>query len=68
MAQAKKDERQAFWDSYGGLGVCSAARWRAGIYEARHLGALRLERHRLGNHEGVHATYSDMAGLLSDLA
>jgi aminoglycoside phosphotransferase (APT) family kinase protein len=66
MAQAKSDERVAFWETYGELGRGSAVAWRSRIYEARHLGAIRLERHRLGNPE-VKATYDAMAAVLADL-
>ncbi|WP_344597741.1 aminoglycoside phosphotransferase family protein [Actinomadura vinacea] len=48
MATAKQDEREAFWESYGNPARSPAAVWRARIYQARHLGAIRLERHRLG--------------------
>jgi hypothetical protein len=41
-AAAKTDERTAFWESYGDLDRSSAAVWRARLYEARHLGAVRL--------------------------
>lgn len=67
MAQAKPDEREAFWDSYGTLDRSPAARWRAKIYEARHLAAIRLERHRLGKPDAVGETYQAMAKILSDL-
>ncbi|WP_131770577.1 phosphotransferase family protein [Candidatus Protofrankia californiensis] len=67
MAVAKADERVAFWESYGTRDRSPAATWRARIYEARHLGAIRLERHRLGNPEGVRDTYSAMAAVLADL-
>ncbi|WP_322747721.1 MULTISPECIES: aminoglycoside phosphotransferase family protein [unclassified Frankia] len=49
MALAKADERGAFWETYGTRDRSPAATWRARIYEARHLGAIRLERYRLGN-------------------
>ncbi|MFB7438335.1 hypothetical protein ACFC01_08400 [Streptomyces mirabilis] len=42
--------------------------WRQKIYEARHLGAIRLERHRLGNHDGVKDSYRTMLQLLSAAA
>ncbi|MEL5957564.1 hypothetical protein AADR41_22870 [Streptomyces sp. CLV115] len=65
MVLAKSDERQAFWETYGPLNRSEDARWRQKIYEARHLGAIRLERHRLGNHEGVDASYDSMAVILA---
>jgi aminoglycoside phosphotransferase (APT) family kinase protein len=68
MASTKSDERTAFWESYGPLDGSPAARWRSRVYEARHLGAVRLERHRLGNADGVRETYSAMARVLADLA
>lgn len=67
MALAKADERESFWESYGPLDRSDAARWRSQIYEARHLGALRLERHRLSNPGGVEESYSAMSAVLADL-
>ncbi|MEU7184099.1 MULTISPECIES: phosphotransferase family protein [Streptomyces] len=67
MAQAKQDERVAFWEAYGPQDRSAAAVWRSRVYEARHIGAIRLERHRLGNTDGVRGTYDDMAAVLADL-
>ncbi|MEU9671730.1 aminoglycoside phosphotransferase family protein [Streptomyces bobili] len=67
MASAKQDERTAFWDTYGPRAATSADAWRALVYEARHLGAIRLERHRLHNTDGVHSTYNSMATVLRQL-
>ncbi|BCY11498.1 phosphotransferase family protein [Actinoplanes sp. L3-i22] len=63
MALAKPGtDRDAFWadDSYGPMDRSPEARWRAQVYEARHLGAIRLECHRLGDAEGVQNTYREM--------
>ncbi|MFI0740801.1 phosphotransferase family protein [Streptomyces sp. NPDC021100] len=65
MAKAKPDEREAFWETYGRLEQSDSAMWRSKIYEARHLGAIRLERHRLGNREGLEKSYAAMAQVLS---
>ncbi|MET9313528.1 aminoglycoside phosphotransferase family protein [Kribbella sp. NPDC003505] len=67
MAQAKDDERKAFWESYGDLDHSPAATWRAAIYEARHLAALRLERHRLARPTAVRESYTAMAKVLAEL-
>ncbi|NIK55671.1 phosphotransferase family protein [Kribbella shirazensis] len=67
MAQAKDDEREAFWESYGVLDRSPAATWRSAIYEARHLAAIRLERHRLAKPEAVHESYAAMAEVLVEL-
>ncbi|WP_255205085.1 phosphotransferase family protein [Actinomadura sp. BRA 177] len=68
MATAKDDERRAFWDGYGTLGRTSpGAVLRSQIYEARHLGSLRLERFRLGHHDAVARSYEEMAAVLSTL-
>ncbi|MCX5097798.1 aminoglycoside phosphotransferase family protein [Streptomyces sp. NBC_00365] len=67
MASAKTDERTAFWDTYGPRAATSAHAWRALVYEARHLGAIRLERHRLHNPSGVDDTYTSMAAVLAQL-
>ncbi|MGW7327372.1 hypothetical protein ACWGIU_01840 [Streptomyces sp. NPDC054840] len=42
----------AFFDSYGRPEETEASAWRP-LYEGWHIGALRLERHRLGNEVGV---------------
>ncbi|RJQ77745.1 aminoglycoside phosphotransferase family protein [Pseudonocardiaceae bacterium YIM PH 21723] len=68
MAAAKPGtERDAFWDTYGDRDGSPGAVLRSRIYEARHLGAIRLERHRLGNTQGVTDTYADLAAVLADL-
>ncbi|MCX5356224.1 aminoglycoside phosphotransferase family protein [Streptomyces mirabilis] len=67
MASAKTDERTAFWDTYGPRSTTSTDAWRALIYEARHLGAIRLERHRLHNTSGVDDTYASMSAVLTKL-
>ncbi|MGV4891999.1 phosphotransferase family protein [Streptomyces viridosporus] len=67
MASAKQDERTAFWDTYGPRSTTSADAWRALVYEARHLGAIRLERHRLHNRDGVRNTYQSLAAVLAKL-
>ncbi|MFD7282650.1 phosphotransferase family protein [Streptomyces sp. NPDC059862] len=68
MATAKQDERIVFWETYGPRRDSPNAALRARIYEARHLGAIRLERHRLGNHEGVKDSYRAMSQVLSAAA
>ncbi|WP_274565086.1 phosphotransferase family protein [Streptomyces spiramyceticus] len=65
MVTTKADERQAFWETYGPLEQSEAATWRSKVYEARHLGAVRLERHRLGNKEGVRNSYEALAPILA---
>ncbi|MFJ4849541.1 MULTISPECIES: phosphotransferase family protein [unclassified Streptomyces] len=70
MAVAKPGtERDAFWegDGYGPLDRSPAAVRRSLIYQARHLGAVRLEHHRLGNTGGVRSTCDDMAAVLTEL-
>nr|WP_228873882.1 aminoglycoside phosphotransferase family protein [Streptomyces halstedii] len=67
MATAKRDERVAFWETYGDRDCSAAASWRSLVYEVRHLGAVRLERHRLGNAAGVGSTYDAVAAVLADL-
>jgi hypothetical protein len=68
MAAAKPGtERDAFWDGYGPRDLSPNAMWRSWVYEARHVGANRLERHRLGNAAGVADTYAAMAAILAEL-
>jgi aminoglycoside phosphotransferase (APT) family kinase protein len=71
MALAKPGtERDVFWaeDSYGPLDITPDALWRRYVYEARHLGAILLERHRLGDAEGVQGAYDDLAAIVGELA
>ncbi|WP_406359495.1 hypothetical protein OID55_00955 [Streptomyces sp. NBC_00715] len=68
MTTAKQNERSAFWDTYGPRSSHSpAATWRSLVYETRHLGAIRLERHRMHNSDGVRGTYTLVAGVLAEL-
>jgi aminoglycoside phosphotransferase (APT) family kinase protein len=60
-------ERDTFWETYGSLSSTPAATWRALFYRARHIAAVRLERHRLGNSEAVPDTYDDMREMLTRL-
>ncbi|MFD4190333.1 phosphotransferase [Amycolatopsis thermoflava] len=60
--------RDAFWVGYGRPADTAQARWRALVYRARHLGAVRLERHRLGNTDGVAASYLELRAVLDALA
>lgn len=71
MARARPgSERDAFWDAdgYGSPADSPAAVWRSHVYRARHIGAIRLEHHRLGNTDGVHGTYEDLAAVAAELA
>lgn len=67
MARAKQDARLAFFDSYGRPAETESGAWRRRVYEVRHLGALRLERHRLGNEAGVEGSYEAVAEELAAL-
>ncbi|MFE5492995.1 phosphotransferase family protein [Streptomyces virginiae] len=67
MARAKQDARTAFFDSYGLPADTEKSAWRRHVYEVRHLGALRLERHRLGNETGVADSYGAVADELAAL-
>ncbi|MEV0614328.1 aminoglycoside phosphotransferase family protein [Nonomuraea sp. NPDC050404] len=66
MALRKQDERTAFWEAYGEPEGSPEARWRAKIYEIRHLGADRLEWHRMGNAEEVGKSYDAVAAALAE--
>ncbi|WP_172388010.1 phosphotransferase family protein [Streptomyces sp. MNP-20] len=68
MARAKRDEREAFWESYGSLDRSPEAEWRALIHEARHLGAIRLERQRLEKPDAVLESYEAMSEVLAGLS
>jgi aminoglycoside phosphotransferase (APT) family kinase protein len=53
-------ERDAFWDAYGTLATTPGAAGRSLFYRARHIGAARLERHRLGHAGDVPDTYREL--------
>lgn len=59
--------RDAFWDGYGTRPSGEAAARRSLYYAARHIGAGRLERHRLGEAGLVPRTYEQMHSLLAGL-
>lgn len=59
--------RDAFWDGYGMRSSGEAAARRSLYYLARHIGAIRLERHRLGQARQVPQTYEQMHSLLVQL-
>lgn len=67
MATAKQDERAAFWQTYGPPDASPRAELRARLYEARHLGAIQLERYRLGNRAGVQDSYGALAEILATM-
>jgi aminoglycoside phosphotransferase (APT) family kinase protein len=60
-------ERDSFWESYGDLSPTPGAVLRRLFYRARHIGANRLERHRLGKLDDVPGTYDDMRPVLDGL-
>ncbi|WP_275292178.1 aminoglycoside phosphotransferase family protein [Amycolatopsis sp. La24] len=68
MASAKTGSRRDwFWDTYGQPDASPSARRRALYYEARHLGAVRLERYRLGKEGKVEESYPEVAEILTAL-
>jgi aminoglycoside phosphotransferase (APT) family kinase protein len=60
-------ERDAFWESYGRRPSSASAARRSLFYLAKHIGAIRLERHRLGNADAVPETYEQMRDVLRRL-
>jgi aminoglycoside phosphotransferase (APT) family kinase protein len=60
-------DRDAFWDTYGRPDDSPDAVWRANLYRAVHIGAVRIERHRLGLDDKIAASYEDMAQVLAEL-
>jgi hypothetical protein len=60
-------ERDAFWDAYGTLAGTPGAARRSLFYRARHIGAARLERHRLGHAGDVPDTYRELREILAQL-
>lgn len=64
----QRADRAPFWDTYGTLRDTAAVRWRALVYRARHIGAVRLERHRIGRADRIPASYADLSAVLDALA
>jgi aminoglycoside phosphotransferase (APT) family kinase protein len=60
-------ERDAFWDTYGPRPSTAGAARRSLFYLAKHIGAIRLERHRLGNADAVPETYEQLREVLDQL-
>jgi aminoglycoside phosphotransferase (APT) family kinase protein len=60
-------EHDAFWETYGPRPSTLAAARRSLFYRAKHIGAIRLERHRLGNTAAVPETYDQMRAVLDQL-
>jgi aminoglycoside phosphotransferase (APT) family kinase protein len=59
-------ERDAFWETYGPRASTPAALRRDLYYQAIHIGAARVERHRLGR-QTVPATYNQLREVLDGL-
>lgn len=68
IAQRPATERAAFWETYGVPPDTARAVWRAQIYRARHVSAVRLERHRLRRHTKIAGSYAEMREVLDLLA
>lgn len=60
-------EADAFWETYGQPEKSPGAQFRALIYQARYLGAIRLEQYRLHHHEAVKRSYQDMQTVIEAL-
>lgn len=60
-------ERDTFWETYGPRPSTAGAARRSLFYLAKHVGAIRLERHRLGNADAVPETYKQMRDALDQL-
>jgi aminoglycoside phosphotransferase (APT) family kinase protein len=59
-------ERDAFWETYGPPPSTPSALRRSLYYQATHIGAARVERHRLGR-QNVPDTYDQLREVLNDL-
>jgi aminoglycoside phosphotransferase (APT) family kinase protein len=55
----------AFWETYGPRPEGRAAGLRARLYEARFIGGIRLERHRLGESDRVADSYPELAAVVA---
>ncbi|KOU62680.1 hypothetical protein [Streptomyces sp. IGB124] len=56
-ADGPQNTRAAFFDSYGHAEETENSAWPWHVYKVHHLGALCLERHRLGNEACVGNSY-----------
>jgi aminoglycoside phosphotransferase (APT) family kinase protein len=66
VAEQRPAAAQAFRETYGHEDT-EASRWRGLIYRAKHIGTVRLERHRLGKHSKLPASYADMQEVIAEL-
>ncbi|MEC3976777.1 phosphotransferase family protein [Amycolatopsis sp. H20-H5] len=64
---SRRPDRTAFWETYGAPSRTPGATRRALYYLARHLGAIRLERHRLGRPDRDPGTYAELSAVLTQL-
>jgi aminoglycoside phosphotransferase (APT) family kinase protein len=64
VARKSTEAREAFRETYGQAETTSGAEWRTLVYQALHIGAARLERHRLRNFAKIPASYEDMRAVL----
>jgi aminoglycoside phosphotransferase (APT) family kinase protein len=60
-------ESDAFWESYGQPEKSPGAQFRFLVYQAGHLGGVRLEHHRLDHPETVKRSYRDMQTVVEEL-
>jgi aminoglycoside phosphotransferase (APT) family kinase protein len=60
---ARSKNREAFWETYGQ----HEDTWRDRIYHAWHLGAIRLERHRLKRDDRVRDSYDELREVIRTL-
>ncbi|HEY0804522.1 MAG TPA: aminoglycoside phosphotransferase family protein [Pseudonocardiaceae bacterium] len=63
----QRPEREPFWDTYGRPDGTDNAVWRGLVYRAMHLGAARLERHRLGEYDKLAENYDQLRDVLTRL-
>ncbi|MDI5962200.1 aminoglycoside phosphotransferase family protein [Streptomyces sp. SL13] len=65
--RTRPEQRRAFRETYGPPASTPEAERRALFYQAQHLGAVRLERHRLGRTDDIPASYDEMRDVISRL-
>ncbi|MBF6333233.1 phosphotransferase family protein [Nocardia transvalensis] len=61
------EAQEAFRAAYGAAHPTPQADWRATVYQVLHLGAIRLERHRMGRFAKIPESYDAMSPLIGRL-
>jgi aminoglycoside phosphotransferase (APT) family kinase protein len=67
VARKSPEAQAAFRETYGPIADGPSAQWRMLVYQGMHIGAVRLERHRLREVAKLPVSYDDMRAVLDRL-